>query len=974
MSMRSPTPAKQPTAWPDLPPAELEFYSAYEWCLDPHLTIRTATDHLRSEIDRLKIVPHGWQTREVATNIFLLSCALLNGLDEYLCGPTLRMPKQLATTPLGRAARSMTDSVTSVLWCRCRAQAYRWRDSWQSALDDFLAVFVRGPSDPACFTATGARLAQLLQSPLPSDLQATHLSVPSAFHRLDLTHVDILALGERFVKSFPDRSQPVLLLGLRTAGTYFAALLRAFLKSEGYQTVSSLTVRPKRGPGRSERNALRWHASRRYALLIMDDPPHTGDTLLLAFDIAYRAGFDPGQVRALVPTHSARRNWAKSLPGDRIITLEPEQWHQHRLLAPQVVERQLAEYLVRSHVIGMSLVQSRRADEFNACMDSLARGKRDARLKRIYEVRLQTAQARTEIRYVLAKAVGLGWLGYHAFLAGHRLSAFVPPILGLRDGILYMEWIPQSTSRKKACSERALRIDASASYVAARARSLALRGGRTLGQSRHENGLRVLGEVLSKAYGRFATDILMWSHVRQRLCQQSCPCPTLVDANMSRGEWINGRRGLLKTDYEHHGMGKTELNVIDPAYDLAETILDLALSQDEERRLIRRYIGESGDLDTEQRLFMNKMLAGLWAMTSAQERLFDGPQPVDRQQALHRQFMRGWGFLTAHTARFCGSFCRSTQDPRWHSPLVALDIDGVIDRRLFGFPCTTAAGMEALALLNTHGFSVAVNTARSVAEVKDYCAAYGFAGGVAEGGSYLWDAVDRRGRALVDPDAMRQLDELRRCLEQLPGVFLDDRHQYSIRAFMYAKDSSSLLRLLKSTRSFNLRGSGPIPLPILVVSQLIATLRLNRLSVHQTTIDTSIVANDIDKGSGLLALRDWILGPDAETIAVGDSDADLPMFRVATRSFAPAQIKCRRQARLLHCQIAPHRFQRGLLDIARTLVGPAARGGRPWAGAAMVESCGERLFLELLQAADQMPFKSVIGALLDSGTLTTFIR
>jgi len=76
---------------------------------------------------------------------------------------------------------------------------------------------------------------------------------------------------------------------------------------------------------------------------------------------------------------------------------------------------------------------------------------------------------------------------------------------------------------------------------------------------------------------------------------------------------------------------------------------------------------------------------------------------------------------TVHAARLCGSYCRPLLEPRWSSPFVALDIDGVLDRRLFGFPCTTAAGVEALSLLSAHGFSVGLNTARSVAEVKDYC-------------------------------------------------------------------------------------------------------------------------------------------------------------------------------------------------------------------------------------------------------------
>ena len=109
----------------------------------------------------------------------------------------------------------------------------------------------------------------------------------------------------------------------------------------------------------------------------------------------------------------------------------------------------------------------------------------------------------------------------------------------------------------------------------------------------------------------------------------------------------------------------------------------------------------------------------------------------------------------------------------WRAPLVVLDVDGVLDRRLFGFPCTTAAGMEALSLLSAYDFSVALNTARSAAEVKDYCKAYSLTGGVAEHGSYLWDAVRQRERVLISAETARQLEELRNvtCRASL-GYFL----------------------------------------------------------------------------------------------------------------------------------------------------------------------------------------------------------
>jgi hydroxymethylpyrimidine pyrophosphatase-like HAD family hydrolase len=467
----------------------------------------------------------------------------------------------------------------------------------------------------------------------------------------------------------------------------------------------------------------------------------------------------------------------------------------------------------------------------------------------------------------------------------------------------------------------------------------------------------------------------MWPHLARQLAQQQCPLPTLIDGKMARSKWIVAPRGLLKTDYEHHGMGKAQLNVMDAAYDVADTILSLAISPEEERTLIRRYVEMSGDTGLEQRLFMNKLLAGLWAMASAQERLFEKPRVASRQQEFHQQFMMAWNFLTVHTARYCGAYCRSPQDVRWRSPLVALDLDGVLDRRLFGFPCTTAAGIKALSLLSSHGFSVALNTARSAAEVKDYCQAYALAGGVAEHGSYIWDAVNQRGQVLVSPEAMHQLNELKRNLRRLPGVFLDDRHQYSIRAFTYEKKPRALIPLLLNwSRPFSAGIGAPTPLPTLVLHHLMTAMRLDRLSFHHTTIDTTVVAKDLDKGTGLLALRNWVMERDAETIVVGDSKSDLPMFRAATRSFAPAQIDCARQARLLGCKIARHSYQRGLLEIARLVVHP---DGGKCARCSEVEKTShlrQGLFLQLLQAADQTQAANLVRALFDPELFSTFVR
>jgi hypothetical protein len=150
-------------------------------------------------------------------------------------------------------------------------------------------------------------------------------------------------------------------------------------------------------------------------------------------------------------------------------------------------------------------------------------------------------------------------------------------------------------------------------------------------------------------------------------------------------------------------------------------------------------------------------------------------------------------------------------------------------------------------------------------------------------------------------------------------------------------------------------------------------LGLDRLCFHHTTIDTTIVAKEADKGSGLAALRDWVL-PDAETIAVGDQEPDLAMFRVATRSFAPANIGCARQAQILGCRIARHAHQRGLREIARALVHPdgarcqrCAEGNTPAARA-------PGLFMDVLRAADRSWIANLLSALLDSSPFRIFTR
>jgi hydroxymethylpyrimidine pyrophosphatase-like HAD family hydrolase len=326
-----------------------------------------------------------------------------------------------------------------------------------------------------------------------------------------------------------------------------------------------------------------------------------------------------------------------------------------------------------------------------------------------------------------------------------------------------------------------------------------------------------------------------------------------------------------------------------------------------------------------------------------------------RHREFNEQYLNARTFLTIHTTRRCAALCDPPPVIGWRSPLVVLDIDGVLDRLIFGFPSTTAEGIEAISLLHRHNFAVALNTARTLAEVKQYCAAYGLVGGVAEYGAVVWDGVTDRERVLVREESLEQIDRAKAALGRIPGVFLDEAYRHSIRAHAFERGAT-------------------VPLPTLLARQVLAEIGADRLTFHQTFVDTTILPREIDKGRGLAALLHMAGQTGTKTIAIGDSDADLPMFAAAGCSFAPSHLSCRSSARLLGCRIMDRPFQRGLLQAVRSLVHP--QGERCDAcrrAEASIARPGD-LFANLLTAADQPRWRLLLGAVLDPMALRAFAK
>ena len=944
--------------------SEASFYAKYSWCLNAFPTIREVVGHLYEELGKLESAKEDWQQSEVITNAFLLSCTITDAVDDYLAGNKYDFSKVGKILPLARLGVRAVESLlkaTSRLRSAWLFRLHRWRDSWAAAVTEFLQhSMVPATADRTILLPLRDRLTNLLPADFPGSLWNYRSRVPAFFRSRDFASSDCLELGRKFVASFPEPQRPVMVLGLRTAGSFLAPLLCAYLKT-AFRDADWTAVRPRKGLAASEQDAL-WRAARRKArVLIVDESIHTGTTVAKAVQLLRHMGLSDEDMVILNPVEPAFPDWRdsqtwQSLSKIKVLTLEPAERYKQQLLEPDAAEDRLKEYFRARGYVETRVASSLNTQQLNRQWGEQPPDRVDVRLKRVYEVHLKDAAGASEVRHVLAKSVGWGWLGYHAIRAAQQLATFVPPMLGLRDGILYTEWLPEGQDLALVNLNRDAWVQSIGTYVAARARNLSLGADPSpdLAREGRHKGCEILASALSRAYSSRIVSALKRPRIQQDLVRRNCAMPILIDGKMSREEWVVADSRLLKTDFEHHGQGKNELGVTDPAYDLADAIFHWQLSAEESVALVSHYIQDSGDIDVEKRLFLNKLLVGLCAQDRATLGL-QNPRLESRRPEFHQQYISAWNFLVGETVRECGKLCRHPREVCWHAPLVVADIDGVLDRMVFGFPSTTAAGIEAISLLHAHGFAIAVNTARALHEVKLYCRAYGFAGGVAEYGSVIWDAVSKQERVLVNAESLEQLKQVQDALRRIPGVFLNDDYQYSIRAFTY-------------------QGGHTKPLPALLAQDLLASLKLDRLEVHHTGLDTAILARETNKGTGLLSLLAFVGLSSDNVLAIGDSEPDLAMFRVANRSFVPGNISCCDQADLLGCYVASLPYQPGLLQIARKIVHPDGGTCHHCQSLETSRSKDNDLFASLLRVADKKPSSLLLRNSLDLPALAAVFR
>ncbi len=701
--------------------------------------------------------------------------------------------------------------------------------------------------------------------PWPTRLLASTLRLPNCFHSLDQEPGDCLRLVERFSTGWPDRDRRVVVVGLRTSGSYLAPLTAAFLRAGGRRNIEWLTIRPGR-PMERVRAALAANAAADAVGLIVDDSPRTGKTLGLTAQLLNRHGVTPVLALQQLPGQSAIADvlapWPRvvlpweawgvhdRLRADAILQLLHQTWHPQTTPGgpPRVVE--LTQTAVHAPARGHTLAT--------------------------YAARVQDPITGAEGHVTLcAEGVGQGWFGRQAAVVARRLEGLVPPMYAFGDGILVREWMDEGSrlSPERVASEPEATAKLIARYLATRADRLALREDVTFrAGGGNDAAWERIGDHLAELFGRAEVFLRpLTDRVSKRLLTTASPA--VIDGAVVPSAWFGQDcRSAVKVDFHSGSLRTNGLPSCDPVLDLAQAAAAQSSTNSNLAPMLRAdYETRTGEQVSDERWLLYT-LVHLKRAYDAQLRDSAGTgkhqDRFDRVLAYERRMADA---LREYVGpRFFGDL-----SPLTSGPLCGIDIDGVLETRWCDFPAIGPVGALALRRLHRHGFRALLASGRSLDEVRDRCKAFQLPGGVGEYGSVVYVTAGDEVRTPLNADDRAALDRVRNVLDGTDAVYADPIYRYCVRAHEVTPDAKR--RGLTGEAAHR------------VVTEAGVT---GRVSIVAGELQTDFVAAGIDKAVGLRALARALGEPDdADPIlrfAVGDAEPDIPMFRVAAHPYTPA--------------------------------------------------------------------------------------
>jgi len=662
-----------------------------------------------------------------------------------------------------------------------------------------------------------------------------------------------------------------------------------------------LTLRPgQRWSGR-EAGELRRVARAGGLGVVIDDPPRSWRSVTRATAALGKFGFGEDRTVLLLATFADSAEPPRDLRAHPAVLLPADGWAMRRRLEPDDIRESLSRLLGgRAEVLTVRPVA-----------DVLAAAPR-GHLHGVYEMDVRTC-GHTDRSLVQARGVGLGYLGEHAMAVAASLGDRITRVYGVDRGLLFEAWSPPASRLGTPLPEGgAAEV---AAYVAARADALSLAADPS-SRLRYRGAVwQWAGQAFGGLLGR-ASELgrLVGVAVARRLL--TVERPAVIDNRTHLEAFAVPPAGgpVVKGDFDCGVFGSDDLYCFDPAFDVARA----AVSADETtgRRLRRAYEAATGRPVEAERWLLYQLVLVLAAQAK---------QPLAARHADRR--------LSRLLLRYYHEVLLADVEPDAGGPLCAIDVDGVLESMPLGFAATSPAGALALRALHRHGYRPLLATGRSLDDVRDRCAAYGLAGGVAEYGALVYLHGTGEVVSLLEPADRDALERLRAALAGTADVHLDPAFQHSVRAFRLDE-----------------RG-GCRGLPEAIIAQALEAGGRGRLRPVRGHHQTDFVAAGTDKARGLRVIA-GALGVLAETplaMAIGDTASDLGMLGLAVMAVAPGNADSAvRRSRAV--TLVRRHAQAGLSEAVALLVGhPPGGCGRC---APPPSSGSTRLLLDLLALED----------------------
>jgi hydroxymethylpyrimidine pyrophosphatase-like HAD family hydrolase len=708
-------------------------------------------------------------------------------------------------------------------------------------------------------------LAELLDSGTIRNGPArkTSLTLPSCFRSFDLHPRDVQRLARTVACRVHGPAPRILVLGVRTSGSYLAPLLAAALRFGGVEEVEWRTIRPGRTPSPSLRQLIAERANAAWSLVVVDDPPDTGRALGRAARQAVELGFPVDAVCLAFALHEGGAVPA-SLSAYSCAVLDWTDWDIHGRLGTPTVERLLAEHPATRGAL--------------ASVTPVALPERPSLHGHARAGYTATFADGAELT-VVAEGTGLGYLGRHALAVAQAMGTLVPEVLAFDDGILLRHWLSEES---RAALDTPDRVQEAVDYVTARRTALPARHDAAASMAGRQPAWEVASRLLAAPYrelGLALRAVALDAAVQALLAPRH---PSVVDGLTGPGAWFLDNSKVVKVGFAERAFSHLDVACYDATYDLAGLTVD---SPDASfvSVAVARYEDRTGEPVDPERLLLYR-LVHLW------DRARLDHLAAEPAEAAMARAWQDWSRARLLDGPLDGG----------HGPWCVLDVDGVLETSRLGAPTLTPASAAGLRALRAHGFRPLLATGRGFADVQDRCARYGLLGGVAEYGGVVYD--HRRGvvQDLVDDRGAAALATLREHLEHQPGVAI-------------AGGSRTMIRAYRVDRLGRRRGLDTATI------DAARPFFEGRVGAIPGIVQTDFVAFGVDKGHGVRALLDLLGAPgESPALCVGDSESDVPMLRLATTARVPAHAAALAGHGIVATRAA---FQRGFAEAVDDVVG-----------------------------------------------------